>query len=89
MSYTPPPPPLFDHAADQGELNRQLLWKRQRNQRAAYRAQLNARMQGNPQAAIALQHKVQPLLDHVIDMQVAPFPPDPESIPPSNQNLNS
>lgn len=82
-------PPLFDHALDVDELNRNLLWKRQRNQRAAYRAQMQARLQGDPRAAAALQHRWQPLVDHVLDMSVPPQPDDPESIPPSNQSLNS
>ena len=82
-------PPLYDHALDQDELNRQLLWKRQRSQRASYRAQLQTRLRGDPMAAVHLQHNFQPLIDHVTDMQLPPLPPDPESQPPSNQNLNS
>jgi hypothetical protein len=83
------PPPLFDHALNQDELNRQLIWKRQRNQRAQWRARQQAQLAGNPMAAAALQHKVQPLVDHVNDMQLAPMPADPDSQPPSNQDLNS
>jgi hypothetical protein len=82
-------PPLFDHALDQDELNRQLLWKRQRNQRAAYRAQLQARLMGDPIAAMRLQHNFQPLIDHQLDMAAQSMPPDPDSIPPSNQDLNT
>jgi hypothetical protein len=83
------PPPLYDHALDQDELNRQLLWKRQRSQRASYRAQLQARMHGDPMAAAHLQHSVQPLIDHVVDMSLPPMPSDPDSQPPSNQDLNT
>jgi hypothetical protein len=32
---------------------------------------------------------VQPLADHVNDMALGPMPADPDSLPPSNQDLNS
>lgn len=82
-------PPLFDHALDEGELERNLLWKRQRQQRYAFRAQLQARLAGDPVRALELQDKVQPWIDHRIDMSLPPMPPDPDMVPPSNQDINS
>jgi hypothetical protein len=82
-------PPLFDHALDQDELNRMLLWRQQRSQRASYRAQMQARMRGNPLAALSAQHRFQALVDGALDASLPPMPDDPESIPPTNQNLNS
>jgi hypothetical protein len=82
-------PPLYDHALDQDELNRNLLWKRQRNQRMAYRAQLQARLAGDPWRARGLRDKFQPLIDHHIDINMPSLPDDPETVPPSNQGLNA
>ena len=82
-------PPLFDHALDVDELNRSLLFKRQRQQRAAYRAFVQNSLLGNPIAAMTLRDKFQPLLDHAWDMSLPPLPPDPETEPVSNQNLNA
>jgi hypothetical protein len=82
-------PPLYDHALDQAELDRMLLWRRQRNQRLAYRAQMQARMTGDPLAALGLRDKFQPLIDHVRDMSMPPMGPDPDSVPPSNQDVNT
>ena len=81
-------PPLFDHAYDYGELNRNLLYKRQRTQRAAYRARVQASLAGDPVAALTLRDKYQPWVDHYFDTHLPPVPPEPESIPPSNQDLN-
>jgi hypothetical protein len=82
-------PPLFDHALNQDELNRMLLWRRQRTQRQQFRAQLQARLRGDPNAALNTQHRWQPLLDHRMDMQMPAPPEDPPTIPPSNQDLNT
>jgi hypothetical protein len=82
-------PPLYDHALNADELQRNLLWKYQRSQRAAYRAQMQARFVGNPLAAQAVQDAWQPHIDHAVDMSMPPMPPDPDSIPPSNQDLNT
>jgi hypothetical protein len=86
FDYTPP---LYDHALDQDELDRMLLWRRQRDQRVAFRAQLQASLRGNPLAALQAQHNWQPLIDHKLDMSTSPAPPDPDSVPPSNQDLNT
>jgi hypothetical protein len=83
------PPPLYDHALNQDELDRMLLWRQQRDQRFQYRARVQASLAGNPYAARAVQDAWQPLLDHKIDMSLPRLPDDPETIPPSNQNLNS
>jgi hypothetical protein len=82
-------PPLFDHALDVDELNRSLLFKRQRQQRAAYRVVVQDSLQGNPIAAMTLRDKFQPLLDHRLDMQAPDMGDDPETQPVSNQNLNA
>ena len=41
-------PPLYDHALDEGELQRNLLWKRQRQQRFAFSAFLQSKLAGGP-----------------------------------------
>jgi hypothetical protein len=85
-AYTPP---LFDHALDADELNRNLLWKRQLNQRAAWRAWQQTLLAGDPLAALAAQDGVQPLIDHKFDVSLPAPPADPDSVPPSNQDLNT
>ena len=82
-------PPLFDHALDQGEMDRNLLWKRQRQQRYAFRAFLQSKLAGDPVRAMQLNDGFQPLIDHRIDMSMPPVPPDPDMVPPTNQDLNS
>jgi hypothetical protein len=81
-------PPLYDHALDEGERDRNLLWKRQRDQRAAYRSQNIAALAGDPVRALMLRDGFQPLIDHLTDMTVPWTPDDVESIPPTNQDLN-
>ena len=81
-------PPLYDHALDEGEQYRNLLWKQQLNQRAAYRSQNVAALAGDPVRAQMLRDKFQPLIDHQTDMAMPWTPDDVDSIPPTNQNLN-
>jgi hypothetical protein len=81
-------PPLFDHALDEGERDRNLLWKQQLAQRAAYRAQMIARLAGDPIRALMVQDAFQPLVDHAVDMARPWTPDDEESIPPTNQDLD-
>ena len=81
-------PPLYDHALDQDELERNLLWKRQRNQRYAFRAFLQAQLAGDPVRALELRDNVQFLIDHRLDV-LAPLPEDPEMVPETNQGLNA
>ena len=81
-------PPLYDHALDVDELRRNLLWKQQRDQRAAYRNQNLARLQGDPVRALMLRDGFQPLIDHVTDMSMPWTPDDVDSVPPTNQDLN-
>ena len=82
-------PPLYDHALDAGELARNLLWKRQRQQRFAFRAFLQARLAGDPVRALEAVDRFQPLIDHRIDMSLPAMPPDPDMTPPTNQDVNS
>jgi hypothetical protein len=82
-------PPLFDHALDQDELNRMLLWRQQRVNRQRFRAQLQARLYGDPNARLNAQHAWQPLADYALDRQALTPPEDPDTQPPSNQDLNT
>jgi hypothetical protein len=82
-------PPLFDHALDQDELNRMLLWRQQRIHRQQFRAQLQARLYGDPNARLTVQHQWQPLADYALDRQTPTPPEDPDTQPPSNQDLNT
>ena len=82
-------PPLYDHALDEGELQRNLLWKRQRQQRFAFRAFLQSKLAGDPVRALMLVDKVQPWIDHRIDMTLPRMPDDPDMVPPTNQDVNS
>ena len=82
-------PPLYDHAADEDELRRSLLWRQQRDQRAAYRSHnVGAVLAGDPARALMLRDGFQPLIDHATDMARPWTPDDEESIPPTNQDLN-
>lgn len=82
-------PPLYDHALDAGELARNLLWKRQRQQRFAFRAFLQSRLAGDPVRALMLMDGFQPLIDHRLDMSLPRPPEDPDMVPPTNQDVNS
>jgi hypothetical protein len=82
-------PPLYDHALDEGERDRNLLWKQQRQQRFAFRAFLQAKLAGDPVRALMLVDKFQPLIDHQLDMSLPRMPDDPDMVPPTNQDLNS
>ena len=83
-------PPLYDHALDEDELRRSLLWKQQRNQRAAYRMRVQASLHGLiPVARTMLNDRWQPWVDHAFDMEMSPQPEDPDTVPVTNQNLNS
>ena len=82
-------PPLYDHAFDQDELNRMLLWRQQRVQRQQFRAQLQTRLYGDPNARLNVQHNWQPLADWALDRQMLTPPEDPDTQPPSNQDLNT
>ena len=81
-------PPLYDHALDKSERDRNLLWKWQLNQRAAWRANNLQRLAGDPVRALMLRDGFQPLIDHAIDMARPWTPDDVDSIPPTNQDLN-
>jgi hypothetical protein len=82
-------PPLYDHALDEGERDRNLLWKQQLNQRAAYRSQnIGVTLRGDPIRALMLRDGFQALIDHATDMARPWTPDDEESIPPTNQDLN-
>lgn len=81
-------PPLYDHAFDEDERDRNLLWKQQAAQRAAYRAKVQASLMGDPVAAMMLADRWQAWLDHLRDVTMPPLPDEPETEPPSNQGLN-
>lgn len=81
-------PPLYDHALDQGEADRNLLWKQQLANRYAYRAQMLTALAGDPVRAVMLVDKFQPWQDFAADMAMPWTPDDEESVPPTNQDLN-
>jgi hypothetical protein len=82
-------PPLYDHALDTGERDRNLLWKQQLQNRAAYRSHnVGVVLAGDPVRALMLRDGFQPWIDHATDMAMPWTPDDIDSIPPTNQDLN-
>jgi hypothetical protein len=81
-------PPLYGHALNQDELDRMLLWRRQRTQRAAYRSLVQQSLLGSQTARMMLRDKFQPWADYFLDRSLPAQPDDPETEPISNQDLN-
>ncbi|HEY1437360.1 MAG TPA: hypothetical protein VGG82_07645 [Casimicrobiaceae bacterium] len=77
------------NAYNQDEADRAQLWRDQRANRFAFRAQLQASLVGDPNAAYALRGKTQAWLDYRAD-QAIPYvqDDDPDTIPVTNQDLN-
>jgi hypothetical protein len=67
---------------------RHALYLRNRESRAAFRAQLEASLHGNTSAARLLRDDYQPLIEAALDMQLPDQPDDPDSKIVVNQNLN-